>query len=237
MKHWRKILIILMGTLMSGCLQTDGRYLIDDVVWKVTTKDGTGTAIQGNVPIEDVNGEATFHFDGNKNNYIKLAPIEADIDFASGFTVKFKARWNANSSWARIFDFADNKDQDSIEVGQRGTSGNLSIGCRYLGAGSDTTLAKIDYNDVEEWEITYHGNNSPCSFTVYNKTKGTTTTVNGAKCPMFENKRRTNNYIGKSNWSGDAGTNANIMYLNITTKKGQVVVDLNAEEVRKAQES
>lgn len=59
--------------------------------------------------------------------------------------------------------------------------------------------------------------------------------VNGTKCPMSENKERTSNYIGRSNWNADAGANANIMYLNITTKKGQVAVDLDAETVKQAQ--
>lgn len=237
MKFWKKTIAAILVSLMAGGLRTDCRYVIDDAVWKVTTRDGAGTAIQGNVPIVDVNGEPSFQFDGNKKNYIKLAPIGADVDFAGGFTVRFKARWNANSSWARIFDFAQTNEQDSIELGQRGTTGQLSIGCRYQGAGTDTNLGTITYNAVEEWEITYQGNVSPCSFTVWNKTKNTTSTVNGTRCPMYENKQRKNNYIGLSNWGGDAGANVNIMYLHITTSKGQEVVNLDAETVKKAQGS
>lgn len=217
------ILCLFVLCIMSGtAAKTRGNYVIDDSEVIVTTKDGIGTKINGNVPIE-TDADGTYaKFDGNVNNYIQLEALPA-FDIASeGLHIVFKAKWGAFNNWSRVFDCGNGPDQFNIFISNAGASTGLTIGMNPTNTTKDMNAYVNDIltlNSFQSWDITISGNNGTRNTVsaVQSSPVSKTYTPQPPLGNALNTVERTKCYIGKSNWSSDQPFNGKIYYILVET--------------------
>ncbi len=214
--------LFVLCIMSSTAAKTSGKYVIDDSEVIVTTKDGTGTKINGNVPIE-TDADGTYaKFDGNGNNYIQLEALPA-FDIASeGLHIVFKAKWGSFNNWTRVFDCGNGPDQFNIFIANSGVSNNLAIGMNPTGSTRDMNAYVsniLTLNSFQSWDITISGNNG--SRNTVSAIQSSPVSATYAPQPPDGNAldtiERTKCYIGKSNWSQDQPFNGKVYYVLVET--------------------
>jgi hypothetical protein len=160
-------------------------------------KGMTGTLENGlSFNSDSVGGQVgnALDFDGN-NDYIDLP--DGFNDFVKGCTVSLWVYPTAVQNWARFIDFGNGSTSDNIWFGRRSSSNDLAFEC-WSGSSSTGLVTASGAISLDEWQM----------FTV------TVDAYGNAK--LFKNGQpvgtgttsptsvtRTNNYIGRSNWSAD----------------------------------
>ena len=133
-------------------------------------------------------------FDGS-NDYIDLP--NGFNDFVKGCTISLWVYPTAVQNWARFIDFGNGSSSDNIWFGRRSNSDDLAFEC-WAGGSSNGLVTAADAITLNQWQM----------FTV--------TVDSGGNARLFKNGlliqtgtsaptsvTRTNNYIGRSNWSAD----------------------------------
>lgn len=221
----KKIMVcIIFLVLFSGSMQTRASYIIPDGEVKVTTRDGAGTKINGNVPVATDKDGTYVQFDGNGNNYIQLEPLPAMDIAGEGLHIVFKAKWEAYNSWSRVFDCGQGPDQFNIFISNHGTSPNLAIGMN-PGVTSKDMNAYVNnvlgLNTLQSWDIRISANNGNNTVTAVQSSpvSATYTPAKTGSGNSLDTVERTRCYIGKSNWSADTPFKGKIYYIRVETGK------------------
>lgn len=137
-----------------------------------------------------------FTFDGN-NDYIDLP--NGFADFTNGFSFFAIANFGTVGNWERLFDFGNGQGNNNILLARRNTTNDITF---ELYNGTTSTGQATVSNGVLNSTLAFYG-----------------VTLDGTNCRIYRNGSllstisypylpsnitRTNNYIGRSNWSVDA---------------------------------
>ena len=132
--------------------------------------------------------------DGN-NDYIDLP--NGFSDFTKGCTISLWVYPTAVQNWARFIDFGNGSSSDNIWFGREGTTDNLVFEC-WAGSSNNGRVTAANAVTLDEWQM----------FTVTADRFGNVRLFkngqliqSGTSTPTSVS--RTNNYIGRSNWSTD----------------------------------
>lgn len=222
----RKIVFVMLFFCLSTiCTQTTaGNYVLDDREVIVTAKDGSGTKINGNLPIGKDEGGTYIQFDGNGNNYIQLEPLPAFDIAKEGLHIVFRAKWEAHNSWSRVFDCGNGADNVNIFIANSSTTSNLAIGLN-PGSGRNDLNAYVNgiltLNSLQSWDINISGNKGAGEYNtitaVQSSPSNATYTPQQPKGNALDTIERTVCYIGKSNWSADLPFKGKIYYVLVET--------------------
>ena len=179
-----------------------GRWTLDETSGTIADDSGAGnmdgTLMNGlSFSADSVPGPVgtALSFDGS-DDYIDLP--DGFGDFAKGCTISLWACPTAVRNWARFMDLGNGAASNNIWFGRQGTTGNLAFEC-WSGSGSNGLVAAPDAIALNEWQmftVTVDGFGNVRLF------KNGQPIQTGTSAPA--SIRRTNNYIGRSNWSADA---------------------------------
>ncbi len=189
----------------------DDKYLYD---LSPNNYDGT---FNGAI-VKDDNGKKGIFFDGT-DDYIDIVDLPSTIDWNGGFTIEFEAKWLSLNSWSRIFDFGNGQANDNIFVANYGTNNSLNFDSRYgdTSRGNSTANAAITLKETAYFKINIYKNNE----LIFTKTYNVTDYLN--------NINRTENFLGKSNWTADKYFNGYIYYLKILDKNNNLILWYNVD--------
>ncbi len=162
-----------------------------------STKNMDGTLSGGlSFNNDSVSGQVgnALDFDGS-NDYIDLP--DGLNDFTKGCTISLWVYPTSVQNWARFIDFGNGAASDNIWFGRQASTNNLEFEC-WAGGSSGGWVAAADAITLNAWQM----------FTV--------TVDQSGNVRLFKNGQlvgtgttsptsvtRTNNYIGRSNWSAD----------------------------------
>ena len=174
---------------------------------------------------KDINGKYYINFDGT-NDYAQINELEASIDFLNGFTVEFEAEWSALNSWSRIMDFGNGQNSNNIAIGNRATTGNIYAVLRGSTTHDLNTGVETSIGAKNKYKIEFNRVNSGYNIST---TKNNDNAVESTTSVVLNNILRSNNYLGKSNWTSDSYFKGKIYSLKITLANGDVVLwyDIN----------
>lgn len=200
-------------------------YFKDSAVPDKSDNNFTAVLKNGASIKTDDNNIKYFSFDG-EDDYIELPTLPADINWADGFTVEFKAQWLAFKNWSRIFDFGNGRDSDNIVVAQLTTKDILVLGGRN-GITTNTNDTNLVSNaclaNLNEFKIEFLKTTAGYQIKTY-QNGDLVSTMGRTSSQGFRNIERTTNYIGKSNWVADKYFCGNIYYLKITDSTGKIIL-------------
>lgn len=178
-----------------------GHWTLDETTG-TTANDSSGKDMHGTLTgglsfnNDSVSGQvgAALDFDGN-DDYIDLP--NGFNDFVKGCTISLWVYPTAVQDWARFIDLGNGSSSDNIWFGRRSNSNDLAFEC-WSGGSSNGLVSAADAITLNEWQM----------FTV--------TVDQSGNVRLFKNGQliqtgtsapssviRTNNYIGRSNWSAD----------------------------------
>ena len=159
-----------------------------------TAQCGGGLSFDNN-SIAGIEGQA-LSFDGS-DDYIEIE--DGTSNFGAGVTVSVWAYPTAVKSWSRLFDLGNSSSQDNIVFGTLGNSNDLFFEI-YNGTSSGGQIIVDDAIQLDQWQMyTATCDNSGNAKVYINgqlKKSGITASP--------QTLQRVNNYIGRSNWNGDA---------------------------------
>ena len=176
----------------------------------------------------DEEGRQGLYFDG-EDDYVDVADLPETINWAGGFTIEFEAKWLAFNYFSRIFDFGKGQNNDNIFVANGTTTNLIGIYFRYGELDSLGTQASINnsiiLNKVQKYkiEVINNNNNNTYTFNIYKDNETILSKIVNTTS-LVKNIKRVNNYLGKSNWSGDGYFNGYIYNLKITDATGNVIL-------------
>lgn len=200
-------------------------YFKDSTVPDKSENNFTAVLKNGASIKTDDNNIKYFSFDG-EDDYIELPTLPANINWADGFTVEFKAQWLAFKNWSRIFDFGNGRDSDNIVVAQLTTKDILVLGGRN-GITTNTNDTNLVSNaglaNLNEFKIEFFKTTAGYQIKTY-QNGNLASTMDRTSSQGFRNIERTTNYIGKSNWQDDEYFKGNIYYLKITDSTGKIIL-------------
>jgi YD repeat-containing protein len=158
-----------------------------------TYTDGASVASVGALS-RDLDRSAQF--DG-RGDYVD-AP-DGFANFTSGMTLEAWVKPTAATSWGRVFDFGNGPDADNLLLARYSTTNDGVLSVKRGAA--DTTLSAPGLFAVDgAWHHIVATVTAAGVATVY-KDGSSVATVAGFNVPL--NVSRTNNYVGRSNWTGD----------------------------------
>ena len=134
-----------------------------------------------------------FNGDGS---YITLPPI--NVNFDKGLTVEAWVWYDAFQSWSRIIDFGNGQGSDNIMFSNVGTESKLALSIYKGGSGQDLRSPSVIL-ELGKW-LHLAATLDPAGNAVLYKNG---LPVAASKITLPNNINRTQNYIGKSNWSAD----------------------------------
>lgn len=238
-KILRGFLYAGMLLLLGGILPVaHGRYVLTDQEWKVSAKDGTGTKVNGSLPVGE-DGDGTYvQFNGGAGNYIQVEPLPAFDIAGEGVHIVFRAKWEAFSSWSRIFDCGNGSSQNNLFISNNNTTSTLVIGLN-PSASSKQMNANISnaltLNTLQSWDIVIGPNNGNNTIDAKQLSPDVIDHGNPAKelnGNVLDNVVRKNCYIGKSNW-GDAAFKGKIYYILVeSASTHQVLFEFDAAKMK-----
>ncbi len=141
-------------------------------------------------------------------------------------TIDFEAKWLSFKNWSRIMDFGNGQYNDNIFVANQGTSSNLNIDSRYgteATRGSTTASAAITLNQKTHYRIEVIKNETSYTHNIY-KDDALILTKTYNVTSYVRNTNRTENFLGKSNWTADAYFHGFIYNLKITDASGKPIL-------------
>lgn len=162
---------------------------------------------------------------GGANEHLQVP--SSTMDFSNGLTVQAWVKYDGFNNWSRIIDFGNGPGADNILLANQGTSGNLVLSIRQ-GSSSQDLIANnvLQLNQWIHVAGTLDANGNAKLF------------VNGVEVVsgtlhMPITMERTNNYIGRSNWSNDGYFDGSMNELIIfnTALDGQTIQDWMAKSM------
>ena len=176
-----------------------------------------------------------LEFPGGTNSTNSLGYVDMGSGFAnfgSGITIEFEGHFGAvNQAWERVFDFGNGDASNNIWVGVFGEAGrqnSLAIEIFHGSIGKNRCISAgniLDADTFAKWVITLDG--TTCRMykdgVEVDTEVGQVTMTNdgsslGSAYPSLPiNINRTRNYIGRSNWGGDAAFDGALKYVRIYT--------------------
>lgn len=200
-------------------------YFKDSTVPDKSENNFTAVLKNGASIKTDDNNIKYFSFDG-EDDYIELPTLPANINWADGFTVEFKARWLSPNKWSRIFDFGNGCESDNIIVSRGGNHDALVLGGRSNITTTDNDaylLNNAGLANLNEFKIEFLKTTDGYQIKTY-QNGDLVSTMDRTSSQGFRNIERTTNYIGKSNWVADKYFCGNIYYLKITDSTGKIIL-------------
>ena len=200
-------------------------YFKDSAVYDKSDNNFTAVLKNGASIKTDDNNIKYFSFDG-EDDYIELPTLPANINWADGFTVEFKAKWLSPNKWSRIFDFGNGCDSDNIIVSKGGNLDALVLGGRSNITTTDNDaylLNNAGLANLNEFKIEFLKTTDGYQIKTY-QNGDLVSTMGRTSSQGFRNIERTTNYIGKSNWQHDDYFKGNIYYLKITDSAGKTIL-------------
>ncbi len=218
-----------LGTLVDGFFHDSG--------WDLETNLGTGWH---HVAAVATNGVCKFYVDGNpvglsienqqamarqaiefngRNDYVQVPEI--NDNFSSGITLQGWVRFDRFNKWSRVMDFGNGTDKDNIVIANSSTSNTLAFDTRN-GSGGATQLTASNVLTAGEWCHIAGTIDSTGTASLY--LNGKEVAFGTLKLPA--SIKRSKNYIGRSNWSGDKYFDGAICELQIWNRS------LSANEIR-----
>lgn len=200
-------------------------YFKDSTVPDKSENNFTAVLKNGASIKTDDNNIKYFSFDG-EDDYIELPTLPANINWANGFTVEFKAQWLTFQRWSRIFDFGNGRDSDNIVVAQAFAEDVLVLGGRSNITTTDNDVYLLNnagLANLNEFKIEFLKTTDGYQIKTY-QNGNLASTMDRTSSQGFRNVERKNNYIGKSNWQDDEYFKGNIYYLKITDSTGKIIL-------------
>ena len=127
-------------------------------------------------------------------------PSDGFRDFSQGFSAGVWAYTSSVANWARYFDFGNGPGSDNILLTRVGTSNDLRF--NVLRGGSEQSVTAPNTIILNTWQYFSVTVTSAGVATLYVNGTPVATNTNPGFVPDVVS--RANDYIGKSNWSGDA---------------------------------
>jgi len=168
-----------------------------------TTADASGSGYTGAMI-----GDTAFTTDaargaygmafGGTSGYVDMP--DGFADFTGGFTVSAWVKTAAYTNWARVIDFGNGAGVDNVLLARRDTSNNLRFEVHDGIAPGGTQLNRDGVFQQDQWQHFVATISPSRTAAVY---LDGTPIVSGTMT-LPRNVTRTNNYIGESNWGGDA---------------------------------
>lgn len=183
--------------------------LIGSYVNNTTTYNATlynGASISSN---DYKTGNRSLYLSAASSQYVNINPFTTGIN---GITVACWFRSNNTGNWGRIMDFGNGPNSNTFLISVNGNNSNkLYFAVSNNGTEVSTTTNYSPNNNTWihlVWTMTYAtSGSSTCIWNVY---------INGALYGTYNNKyypqpvSRSNNYLGRSNWTGDSYYNGYI---------------------------
>lgn len=152
------------------------------------------------------------------------AQVNNNVPFNTNFTVEAWVYVRSYNSWSRVIDFANGPNDDNVYLAlTSGSSGDATAGV-FTNTGTPT-LSATNVIPIDQWAhlaLTLSGTNG----TIY--LNGNIAGSGPLNIPP--NLVRTNNYIGRSNYSGDGYANtaySDIRIWSVARTQGQIQADMN----------
>ncbi|MGA9379294.1 MAG: LamG-like jellyroll fold domain-containing protein, partial [Phormidium sp.] len=133
-------------------------------------------------------------FDG-ANGHISLPTM--NINYSQGFSLEVWVRYNSFKNWSRIIDFGMGPGTDNILLANPGTSNTLGFFVNRGTTGENIQVA--GFLDVGKWMHIAVTQEPSGNTKIYKNGQ----LIQSGTCHLPNSVNRTNNYIGRSNWSGD----------------------------------
>lgn len=223
------------GVKVSGQLLLDGKLALRDNQLRLRNPQdrnhgiaysGSSTPFAGN----NVDGPVMFGYAGGALGTAQCQAIEVDgsvyltgggyidipdfdEDFSAGITVEAWVRYDSLASWSRILDFGNGAPSDNIVFANDGTSSTLRLNLHNgtsVTASSSVSGAVLATGSWMHVCVTIDGSGNG---KIFKNGAQVGKTITGQARPTTIN--RTNCFIGKSNWSSDAGFTGRIARLRI----------------------
>ncbi len=200
----------------------------DNNLYDLSTHNYDGIFMNGAI-VKDDNGKKGIYFDGGEA-FVDIADLPATIDWNGGFTIEFEAKWLSFNRWTRIFDFGNGVEQDNIFAANAGSTNNLNFDSRYIDTsrGSSTAENAIDLNEIVNFKIEIIKNEGSYTNNIYKNNELILTKIYEVE-DFLRNINRTENYLGKSNWSLDSYFNGYIYSFKILDKNKDLVLWYNVD--------
>lgn len=199
-------------------------------------KNGPSGPIAGALNYNATTGALEFPNSGQSlalnNAYVDMG--DGFNNFGTGITIEFEGHFgSSNQAWERIFDFGNGAQSDNIWVGVLGESyapNALAIELWDGGTGKGRCISPdgaLSPNVFAKYVITMDG--STCRMykdgvelqtrvgQCFNSGTCSTAALGSTYNFLPNNVDRTQNYIGRSNWTTDAAFNGAIKYVRIYT--------------------
>lgn len=236
------------GVKVSGQLFLDGKLALCDNHLRLRnpqdrnhgiTYSGSSTPFAGN----NVDGPVMFGYSGGALGTAQCQATEVDgsvyltgggyidipdfdEDFSGGITVEAWVRYDSLGNWSRILDFGNGAPSDNIVFANDGTSTTLRLNLHNGTSVAATSSVSGALLATGSWMhvcaiIDGSGNGK-----IFKNGAQVGKTITGLARPTKIS--RTSCFIGKSNWSSDAGFNGRIARLRIWNRA------LSAEQVSDA---
>jgi hypothetical protein len=160
-------------------------------------QDATLTGTSRQPTWSSANGGVLTFVGGSTNQYAYL-PAGFD-DFTSGITIMAFVRFESANNWERILDFGNGDEDNNILLARAGTSNDLRFD-NYTGTTLSLPITTLDGGiSNTDWGF-YAIRLDGLSYKILNQL----TNSSGPSSALPTNVVRTNKYIGRSNWAGDA---------------------------------
>ena len=208
--------------------------------WNDLSSTGRDGTIIGSSGLTYNASSSALQFPGGANSTYSDGYVDMGSgfnNFGNGITIEFEGHFGqANQAWERIFDFGNGAASDNIWVGVFGepwtSTAELAVEVFHdnLGKGRciSTSQALLPANQFAKYVITLDGSKCrmykngveiPTSIgqCYYSYMDCTSPTLGSAYPHLPLNVVRQNNYIGRSNWGGDAAFDGAIKYVRIYT--------------------
>ncbi|MCE5187466.1 MAG: glycoside hydrolase family 127 protein [Planctomycetaceae bacterium] len=179
-----------------------GHWTLDETAG-TTVEDSSTKNMDGSLQnglafsMNSVSGQigTALEFDGS-NDYIDLP--DGFGDFAKGCTVSVWVYPTAVKDWARFIDFGNGSASGNIWFGRRASSNDLAFEC-WSGSSSNGLVSASNAIALNEWQMFTAAADAAGNVRLF---KNGQLIQTGTSAPT--SVTRTNNYVGRSNWSGDA---------------------------------
>lgn len=187
----------------------------------------------GNQPIYNATGgpnsRPTVNFTRANAQFLSTSLLPGSISFASGVSAFSVVNFTSVGNFERIYDFGNGDASNNLLAGRHATTANFFYEgfAGATGAQTYTTSTPIVNGTPNIYEAIQQGGTVGTNTSVAFYSMGTSQTSSGGsgsvtKLPAAIN--RTLNYVGKSNWAGDAyfeGSISEILFYNTALNNTQ----------------
>ncbi|MGB8686522.1 MAG: LamG-like jellyroll fold domain-containing protein [Microcoleus sp.] len=160
-------------------------------------------------------------FDG-VSGHISLPAM--NINYAQGFSLEVWVRYNSFKNWSRIIDFGNGASSDNILLANPGTSNTLGF---FVNRGTTQQNIQVaGFLDLGKWTHIAVTQDPSGNTKIYKNGQ----LIQSGTCQLPNSLNRTINYIGRSNWTGDAyfdGQMAEFRLWNRVRTPEEIQADLN----------